>query len=116
MTALAVWVDGHSVVHRLSLAAETISKVYPIGADNVRQTRDGRLIFTVPDKAVAAALRAKLKRGPAWQHWIIRVAPPGAGAPHQEVQATALTVTFSGIGQPQHIAAPAHAIEQYGRG
>jgi hypothetical protein len=27
-----------------------------------------------------------------------------------------LTVAFSGIGQPQHIAAPAHAIAQYGRG
>jgi hypothetical protein len=32
------------------------------------------------------------------------------------VQVTALTVAFSGIGQPQHITAPAHAIAQYGRG
>jgi hypothetical protein len=32
------------------------------------------------------------------------------------VQVTALTVVFSGIGQPQHIAAPARAIAQYGRG
>jgi len=116
VTALEVWVDSHGVVHRLSLTAEAIHTVYPIGTDNVRRTRHGRLIFTVPDKAVAAALRAKLKRGPAWQHWTIRVAPPGAGAPHHEVQASALTVTFSGIGQPQHIAAPAHAIAQYGRG
>jgi hypothetical protein len=116
VTALEVWVDGRSVVHRLSLTAETVHTVYPIGADNVRKTRHGRLIFTVPDQAVAAALRAKLKRGPAWQHWTIRVAPPGAGAPHHEVQVTALTVAFSGIGQPQHITAPAHAIAQYGRG
>jgi hypothetical protein len=85
VTALAVWVDGHGVVHRLSLTAEAVHTVYPIGSDNVRKTRNGRLIFTVPDKAVAAALRAKLKRGPAWQHWTIRVAPPGAGAPHREV-------------------------------
>ena len=116
VTALEVWVDGRSVVHRLSLTAEAIHTVYPIGTENVRKTRHGRLIFTVPDQAVAAALRAKLKRGPAWQHWTIRVAPTGAGAPHHEVQVTALTVAFSGIGQPQHITAPAHAIAQYGRG
>jgi len=116
VTALEVWVDGHGVVHRLSVAAQTIHTVYPIGAENVRKTRDGRLIFTVPDKEMAAALRAKLKRGPAWQHWTVRVAPPGAGAPHREVQVSAVTVTFSGIGQPQRITAPAHAIAQYGRG
>ena len=68
------------MVHRLSLTAEAIHTVYPIGADNVRRTRHGRLIFTVPNKAIAADLRAKLKRGPAWQHWIIRVAPPGCPA------------------------------------
>jgi hypothetical protein len=32
------------------------------------------------------------------------------------VQVTALTVTFSGIGQPQRITPPAHALRQYGRG
>jgi hypothetical protein len=82
----------------------------------VRRTRHGHLIFTVPDKAMAARLRAKLKRAPAREHAIVRIAPPGAGAPHREVQVTALTVTFSGIGQTQHITAPAHAIQQYGRG
>lgn len=116
VTALEVWVDGHSVVHRLSLTAETVHTVYPVSMYNVRKTRHGRLIFTVPDQAMAAALRAKLKRGPAWQHWTIRVAPHGAGAPHREMQVTGLTVAFSGIGKPQRIAAPAHAIAQYGRG
>ena len=65
---------------------------------------------------MAAALRAKLKRAPARQHMVIRIAPAGAGAPHREVQVTALTVRFSGIGQPQRITAPAHAIAQYSRG
>jgi hypothetical protein len=116
VTALEVWVDGRSVVHRLSLTAQTVHTVYPIGAENVRKTRAGRLIFTVPDKEMAAKLRAKLKRGPARQHWTVRVAPPGAGAPHREVQVSAVTVAFSGIGQPQRITAPAHAIAQYGRG
>jgi hypothetical protein len=116
VTALEVWVDGHSVVHRLILTAQTVHKVYPAGSYNIRHTRHGTLIVTVPDKAMAAALRAKLKRAPARQHVIIRIAPPGTAAPHREVQATALTVTFSGIGQPQRIAAPAHAIAQYSRG
>jgi hypothetical protein len=49
---------------------------------------------------------------------IIRIAPPGTGAaaPHREVQITTLMVAFSGIGKPQHITAPAHAIGEYGRG
>jgi hypothetical protein len=115
VTALEVWVDGHSVVHRLSLTAQTINTVYPIGSYNIRRTRHGRLIVTVPDKAMAATLWAKLKSARA-KRMIIRVAPPGAGVPRHEVQVTALTVTFSGIGQPQHIIAPAHAIAQYGRG
>jgi len=116
VTALEVWVDGHSVVHRLSLTAEAISKVYPIGAYNVRHRAHGPLIVTVPDKAMAAKLKGKLHTQPGGTRVIIRVAPPGSGAPHREVQVTALTVTFSGIGQPQRIIAPAHAIAQYGRG
>jgi hypothetical protein len=115
VTALEVWVDGRSVVHRLSLTAQTINRAYPIGAANVRRTRIGRLIFTVPDKEMAANLRAKLRRAPAWEQVTIRLAPHPA-APRREVQVTALSVTFSGIGQPQHITAPAHAIAQYGRG
>jgi hypothetical protein len=102
-------------VHRLILTAQTINRAYPIGAANVRRTRSGRLIFTVPDKEMAANLRAKLRRAPAWEQVTIRLAPHPA-APRREVQVTALSVTFSGIGQPQHITAPAHAIAQYGRG
>jgi len=116
VTALEVWVDGHDVVHRLSLTAQTINTVYPIGSYNIRRTRHGRLIITVPNKAMAAKLQAKLKKAPNRQHMTIRIAPPGAGAPRHEVQVTAITVTFSGIGQPQRITAPAHAIAQYGRG
>jgi hypothetical protein len=116
VTALDVWVDGHSVVHRLSLTSQTINTVYPIGSYNMRRTRHGRLIITVPNKAIAAQLHTKLKKAPARQRMTIRIAPPGAGAPRHEVQVTAITVRFSGIGQPQRITAPAHAIAQYGRG
>ncbi|HET7243501.1 MAG TPA: hypothetical protein VFJ07_01600 [Streptosporangiaceae bacterium] len=116
VTALEVWVDGHNVVHRLSLTAQTINTVYPAASYNVRRTRHGRLIVTVPNKAMAAQLQVKLKKAHTRLHMTIRIAPPGAAAPRHEVQVTALTVTFSGIGQPQRITAPAHAIAQYGRG
>ena len=116
MTSLEVWVDGHGVVHRIGLQFEMISEVYPVSAENVRHRAHGPLIFTVPNKAMAAQMRARMKKAPHWERVVIRIAPSGSGAPHRQVQATALTVTFSGIGQPQHITAPAHAIDQYGRG
>jgi len=116
VTSLEVWVDGHGVVHRLSLTSAQINEIYPVSADNVRKRPDGRLIFTVPNRAMAAQMRARLKRAPHWEHWTIRIAPPGSGAPRRQVQVSRLTVTFSAIGQPQHITAPRHAIQQYGRG
>ena len=119
VTSLRVWVDGHGVVHRIGLGFESVSEVYALSVDNARQKADGTIIVTVPNKAMAAQLqlRAKLKKSRNSPHMIIRIAPRSpANAPHREVQATALTVTFSGIGQPQRITPPRHAIQQYGRG
>jgi hypothetical protein len=103
-------------VRRLSLTSEQIHKVWSLSAENVRHRPYGPLIFTVPDKAMAAKLKGKLHRAPGAPRIIIRVAPPGSGAAHREVQVTRLTVTFSAIGQPQRITAPAHAIPVYGQG
>ena len=114
--SLEVWVDGRGVVHRLGLTSVATSKAYSISAENFHHGRHGSLIFTVPDKAMAAKLRGKLYRAHGAPRIIIRVAPPGSGAPHREVQVTRLTVTFSAIGQPQRITAPAHAISVYGQG
>ena len=116
VTALDVWVDGHSVVHWLSLTAQTTTTVYPPGTEYVRHRAHGPLIFIVPNQAMAAQLRARLKKGHHNPPIIIRVHPRPVAAPHREVQVSAVTVTFSGIGQPQRITAPAHAIAQYGRG
>jgi hypothetical protein len=116
VTSLEVWVDGHGIVHRLSLTSEQIHNVYPLGAYNVRHRPHGPLIFTVPNKAMAAKLKARLYRAHGAPRIVIRIAPPGSGAPHREVQVSRLTVTFSAIGQPQRITAPAHAIPVYGRG
>jgi len=115
-TSLEVWVDGHGVVHRIGLGFTVTTTVWSVKADNMRSKADGTLIITVPTKAVAAALRAKLAQAKHTYRVIIHVAPPGSGAAHHETQTTALTVSFSGIGQPQRITAPRHAIQQYGRG
>jgi hypothetical protein len=118
-TSLEVWVDGRGVVRRLSLTSEQINKQY---AWHLRHGPHGSLIVTVPNKAMAAELRGKLfiftmHRGKLGKpRIIIRVATRGSGAPHREVQVTRLTVTFSAIGQPQRITAPAHAIPVYGQG
>jgi hypothetical protein len=116
VTSLEVWVDGHGVVHRLSLTSEQIHKVWSVSAYNVRHRPHGPLIFTVPNKAMAAQLRAKLHRAHGAPRAIIRVAPRGSGAPRREMQVSRLIVTFSAIGQPQRITAPAHATPVYGRG
>ena len=108
-------------MRRIGLGFTVTTTVWSVKADNMRSKADGTLIITLPTKSLAAALRAKLKK----EHGhlvanghrvIIRLAPPGSGAAHHETQTTALTVSFSGIGQPQRITAPRHAIQQYGRG
>jgi hypothetical protein len=110
VTSLEVWVDGRGVVHRLSLTSVQINKVYPLSADNFRSRPHGPLIYTVPNKAMAAKLKARLHAAPGGRRIVIRVAPRGSGPPRREVQVSRLTVTFSAIGQPQRITAPAHAI------
>ena len=114
--SLEVWVDGRGVVHRLSLTSEQISMVYSVSAENVRHRAHGPLIVTMPNKAMAAKMRAKLYRARGEGRIIVRVAPPGSGSPHREVQVTTLTVTFSGVGQPQRITAPRHSIPVYSQG
>src|SRR5215467_11840336 len=116
VTSLEVWVDGRGVVHRLSLTSQQIIMRYPASAYNFRISPGGPLIYTVPTKAIAAQLRAKLHAAPGGRRVVIRVAPPGSGAPHREVQVNRLTVTFSAIGQPQRITAPAHSTPVYGKG
>jgi len=116
VTSLVVWVDRHGVVRQLSLTSVATYKVWSVSAYNMRHNVHGLLIVTVPNKAIAAKLKGKLHRAPGAPRIIIRIAPPGSGASHREVQVTRLTVTFSAIGQPQRITAPAHAIPVYGQG
>jgi hypothetical protein len=115
VTALEVWVDGHGVVHRISLTARQDMAVYQLGP--LVHTRGGGRVIYAPNRASFRHLRAKLKKaGLTGQPIQVRMAKHGTVEVRHEVQVTALTVTFSGIGLPQHITAPPHAIASYGRG
>jgi hypothetical protein len=116
LTSLEVWVDGHGVVHRMSLALRYVMTAYSLARlPGVK----GQRVLLAPDRAAAAKLRASLKHKQVKIYGariIVRVAPHRPGSVHREVQVTALTVTFSHIGQPQRITAPAHAIPVFGQG
>src|SRR5690242_12940753 len=116
VTSLEVWVDGRGVVHRLSLTSQQISMRYPASAYNFRIRPGGPLVYTVPTKAIAAQLRAKLHKRRGGPRIRIVVATPGYRAPRRVVEVSRLTVTFSAIGQPQRITVPAHSTPVYGRG
>jgi hypothetical protein len=116
LASLEVWVDGHGVVHRMGLGFTVTTTVYPVKALNMRHKAGGKIILTVPSQLMAGHIRAKLKKLNGSRPVIVRVAPAGSGAAHRETQVTSLTVSFSGIGQPQRITAPRHAIQQYGKG
>jgi replicative superfamily II helicase len=98
------------------LTSQQIIMRYPASAYNFRIGPGGPLIYTVPTKAIADQLRAKLRKTRGGPRVRIVVATPGYPAPRRMVQVSRLTVTFSAIGQPQRITAPAHSTPVYGRG
>jgi hypothetical protein len=116
--SLEVWVDSHGVVHRMALTSSQTSWTYPSWAYNMRHKAGGEIIITVPNKAMAAQMRAKIYKASASgsRRMVVRVAPRNGGPRHREVAITTLAVTFSSIGQPQRIVAPRHAIQQFGQG
>jgi hypothetical protein len=116
VASLEVWVDQHGVVHRMAFTfrapggiqlSKPVSKAalrkYLLAERAVRRTlkKAQHLAHTgkrLPDRLLNLALR---RSDQAEQ----RAFPARRGA-----QVTSTTVTFSDIGQPQHITAPPHAI------
>jgi hypothetical protein len=111
LASLDVWVDSHGVVHQMSMtgtesvAVTTFSPKHP--GQRVKLTgpasHDVRLVTT---RDLIAAGRSKM--------WIL--ARNGRPSTTVQLQVSSLVVTFSGIGQPQVIPVPAHAIPTYGLG
>jgi hypothetical protein len=119
-TSLTVWVDGHDVVRLLnatlrSVTTEWSGAVIKLGP-HVKGNSHGHPVILVPNRAMLKKYRATLaKKNP--EHIVVRIDHHlRAATPHRVVQDSTLSVTFSGIGQPQRITAPRHSVGIYGRG
>jgi hypothetical protein len=111
LASLDVWVDSHGVVRQMSMTGtESVSVsrfILKSPGQLIKLTgpasHDSRLATT---RSLIAAGRSKV--------WIL--ATNGRRSTKIQLQVSSLAVTFSGIGQPQIIPVPAHAIPTYGLG
>jgi hypothetical protein len=113
-TSLTVWVDGHDVV-RLMDAMLRSASTSSSGAV-FRKDSHGHVTILVPNQALLKKYRAILAKKNNPEHIVVRIGHHLRPTTHHEVQVTALSVTFSDIGQPQHIVAPKHSVGVFGRG
>jgi hypothetical protein len=109
VTSLTVWVDSHDVVRQMDASVRQNLHSY-VGS---KKDSRGRTVYLVPNQTIAKRLRDALARKGA-RGVVVRVRH-GESVQH-EVQVTAVSVTFSAIGQPQRISAPRHVVNIFGRG
>jgi hypothetical protein len=117
--SLEVWADRHQVVHRMAMTFRGTLRVdtgKPVSKAATRELRRaesawGRLFRQYQKTG---------KRGPlsVWNATRDRVpqAQQNADQVRRETDVTEVTLTYSGIGQPQHITAPRHTIPVSGLG
>lgn len=126
ITALEVWADGHGIVHQMTVTAEQIERVYPLQISKhlpAKLPKGFKIIAWKAGQSISFSRLGnvdaiiKSRRGDGYSISLV-VGPARADRDtgRLERQVTALTVTFSGIGQPQTITVPAHAIPVYGHG
>jgi hypothetical protein len=113
LTQVTVWVDGHNVVHQMALQARETGTVDPI---YLKKAADGALELLVPSKAYLKEARASARKSRGHQHVTVRVDPSLPATIRHYVQVTSVTTTFTGIGMPQVITAPRHAVPIYSQG
>lgn len=112
LTSLEVWVDGHSVVHRIALTERSFILGFGSVSHGTGHGRSREVVY-VPNRALLRSLRAAQAKAPPRRRQIIRLAPRG-DRPAPTITTT--TVTFSHIGQPQRIAVPAGRLPIYNAG
>ena len=109
---LTVWVDGHHVVHQMSLRITQNRTVDPL---YLRKAKDGTISVVVPSKAYlkeARAMARKMRR----EHATVSIDPSLSAAVQHHLQAAVVSVTFSGFGRTQAVTAPPNAVAQFGQG
>lgn len=113
LTQVTVWVDGRDVVHQLALQARQASTTDPI---YLKKSADGTLEFQVPSKAYLGEARAMARKVRGHEHATVGIDPSLPATVHHDVGVTSVSVTFTGIGVPQVITVPPHAISFFGQG
>lgn len=96
VTALQVWVDRRSIVHRMDLTLRGTAHTWHL-----------------TPRGILAMAR---KHHPLTPYYLRQLARHGEAVAATQAEATVLVVTFSRIGQPQHISAPPHPIRVRGQG
>ena len=96
VTALQVWVDRRGVVHRMDLTLRGAGRVWHL-----------------THRGILAMAR---KHHPLTRYYLRQLERHGEAVAATQPEVTVLSVTFSRIGQPQHISAPPHPIKVRGQG
>jgi len=113
VVSLEVWADWHQVVHRMAITFRGTIRVDTGKPVSKAATRELRRAESAWRKLFHQYQRTG-KRGPAsvWNAVRNRVlkAQQNAVQIRRETDVTKVTLTYSGIGQPQHITAPRHTI------
>jgi hypothetical protein len=111
LASLDAWVDGHGVVRQMSMTGTGSVSVTRFSPKNPPQ----RVRLTGPARhdARLATIRSLIAAGRSKTRTLARGGRSGTTI---QLQVSSLVVTFSGIGQPQVIPVPAHAIPTYGLG
>ena len=113
VVSLEVWADQHQVVHRLAVTFRGTLRVdtgKPVSQAAVRELRRAEDVW----RTLRRHYQQTGKRGPARQ-WFAAWNRVSQDQQHldrirRETAVTEATLTYSGIGQPQHITAPRHTI------
>ncbi len=113
VVSLEVWADRHQVVHRMAITFRGTMKVdtgKPVSKAATRELRRAESAW----RTLFHRYQRTGKRGPlsVWDATRNRVqqAQQNAVQIRREIDVTEVTLAYSGIGQPQHITAPRHAI------
>ena len=113
VVSLEVWADRHQVVHRMAITfrgTERVDTGKPVSKAATRELRRAESAW----RTLFHRYQRTGKRGPAdvWNAARNRVvtAQQHADQIRREIDVTEVTLTYSGIGQPQHITAPRHTI------
>jgi hypothetical protein len=111
LTALDVWVDSSGVVRRISMTSSQLN--YPGTIDLSKVPKNVKVIWLSKHRQKSGLVRAWLKKADGKLQIEVKAGPAGV---RPQTQLTTTTVDFRGIGQPQIIRVPAHAIPTYGVG